>query len=443
MSAIGIIIGREFRERVMKKSFIISTILTPLLMVGIMVGTSFIMATNVGEAKRIAVVDRSGVIADSLTSTEVIAYEPTTRTPEELRAEQSNEQMYGFLVIGEDIIDNPSNVSLYSYSTSTMDVESSIARDIEEVIEQHRLKAYDIENLPQIMEEVEADVTLRSYKLGEEDEEDKESSSVLAFGLAYIFGFVMYMFVIIYGSMVMQGVIEEKSGKVLEVMVSTVRPYQLMMGKILGIASVAVLQFVIWMVIIFVGGSLVMQFMMPSDLVESAAAISAGTADMAAMEAAGVDPELAAMLANATDVGFLLRFFGSFLLYFLGGYLLYAAMFAAVGSAVDNVQDAQQFQTPITMPIIIGLVVMMFAMKEPHAPLSVWCSMIPFTSPIVMMARLPFDVPMWELALSLAILAATFIFMVWIAAKIYRIGIFMHGRKPSYKELWQWIRMKD
>ena len=442
MSAIGIIIGREFRERVMKKSFIISTILTPLLMVGIMVGTSFIMATNVGEAKRIAVVDRSGVIAPSLTSSESIAYEPTTQTPEELRAE-SDEQMYGFLVIGEDIVENPSNVALYSYSTSTMDVESAIARDIEEIIEQHRLKAYDIDNLPQIMEEVEADVTLRSYKLGEEDEEDKESSSVLAFGLAYIFGFVMYMFVIIYGSMVMQGVIEEKSGKVLEVMVSTVRPYQLMMGKILGIASVAVLQFVIWMVIIFVGGSLVMQFMMPTDLVESANAISAGTADLAAMEGAGVDPELAAMLANATDVGFLVRFFGSFLLYFLGGYLLYAAMFAAVGSAVDNIQDSQQFQTPITMPIIIGLVVMMFAMKEPHAPLSVWCSMIPFTSPIVMMARLPFDVPMWELLLSLAILAVTFIFMVWVAAKIYRIGIFMHGRKPSYKELWQWIKTKD
>ena len=442
MSAIGIIIGREFRERVMKKSFIISTILTPLLMVGIMVGTSFIMATNVGEAKRIAVVDRSGVIAPSLASTEVIVYEPTDRTPEELRAE-GDEQMYGFLVIGEDIVENPSNVSLYSYSTSTMEVESAIARDIEEVIEQHRLKAYDIENLPQIMDEVEADVTLRSYKLGEEDEEDKESSSVLAFGLSYIFGFVMYIFVIIYGSMVMQGVIEEKSGKVLEVMVATVRPYQLMMGKILGIASVAVLQFVIWIVIIFVGGTVVMQFMMPSELVESAAAISAGTADMAAMEGAGVDPEMAAMLANATDIGFLVRFFGSFLLYFLGGYLLYAAMFAAVGSAVDNVQDAQQFQTPITMPIIIGFIVMMFAMKEPHAPLSVWCSMIPFTSPIVMMARLPFDVPMWELALSLVILAASFAVMVWIAAKIYRIGIFMHGRKPSYKELWQWIRMKD
>ena len=442
MSAIGIIIGREFRERVMKKSFIISTILTPLLMVGIMVGTSFIMATNVGEAKHIAVVDRSGVIAPSLASTEVIVYEPTDRTPEELRAE-GDEQMYGFLVIGEDIVENPSNVSLYSYSTSTMEVESAIARDIEEVIEQHRLKAYDIENLPQIMDEVEADVTLRSYKLGEENEEDKESSSVLAFGLSYIFGFVMYIFVIIYGSMVMQGVIEEKSGKVLEVMVATVRPYQLMMGKILGIASVAVLQFVIWIVIIFVGGTVVMQFMMPSELVESAAAISAGTADMAAMEGAGVDPEMAAMLANATDIGFLVRFFGSFLLYFLGGYLLYAAMFAAVGSAVDNVQDAQQFQTPITMPIIIGFIVMMFAMKEPHAPLSVWCSMIPFTSPIVMMARLPFDVPMWELALSLVILAASFAVMVWIAAKIYRIGIFMHGRKPSYKELWQWIRMKD
>ena len=182
MSAIGIIIGREFRERVMKKSFIISTILTPLLMVGIMVGTSFIMASNVGEAKRIAVVDRSGVIAPSLTSTEVIAYEPTDRTPEELRSE-GGEQMYGFLVIGENVVETPSDVALYSYSTSTMEVESAIARDIEEIIEQHRLAAYDIENLPQIMAEVEADVTLRSYKLGEEDEEDKESSSVLAFGL--------------------------------------------------------------------------------------------------------------------------------------------------------------------------------------------------------------------------------------------------------------------
>ena len=442
MSAIGIIIGREFRERVMKKSFIISTILTPLLMVGIMVGTSFIMATNVGEAKRIAVVDRSGVIAPSLTSTDVIIYEPTDRTPEELRAE-SDEQMYGFLVIGEQIIDNPSDVSLYTYSTSTMDVESAIARDIEDVIEQTRLKTYDIENLPQIMAEVEADVTLRSYKIGAQDEDDKESSSVLAFGLAYVFGLMMYLFVMIYGSQVMQGVIEEKNSKVLEVMVATVRPYHLMMGKILGIASVAVLQFVIWIVIIFVGGSVVMQFLMPSELVESAAAISAGTADMAAMEGAGVDLELATMLANATDIGFLVRFFGSFLLYFLGGYLLYAAMFAAVGSAVDNVQDAQQFQTPITMPIIIGFVVMIFAMNEPHAPLSVWCSMIPFTSPIVMMARLPFDVPMWELLLSLALLAASFVFMVWAAAKIYRIGIFMHGRKPSYKELWQWIRMRD
>ena len=442
MSAIGIIIGREFRERVMKKSFIISTILTPLLMVGIMVGTSLIMATNVGEAKRIAVVDRSGVIAPSLTSTESIVYEPTDRTPEELRAE-SDEQMYGFLVIGEEIISNPSDVSLYTYSTSTMEVESDIARDIEEVIEQHRLKTYDIENLPQIMEEVEADVTLRSYKLGAQDEEDKESSSVLAFGLAYAFGLMMYLFVMLYGSQVMQGVIEEKNSKVLEVMVATVRPYQLMMGKILGIASVAVLQFVIWIVIIIVGGSVVMQFLMPTELVESAAAISAGTADMAAMEGAGVDLELAAMLANATDIGFLVRIFGSFLIYFLGGYLLYAAMFAAVGSAVDNVQDAQQFQTPITMPIIIGFVVMIFAMNEPHAQLSVWCSMIPFTSPIVMMARLPFDVPMWELVLSIVILAASFVFMVWAAAKIYRIGIFMHGRKPSYKELWQWIRMRD
>ncbi len=440
MSATGIIIGREFRERVMKKSFIITTILTPLLFVGIMVGTSLIMALNVGDAKHIAVVDRSGAIAPALVSTESIVYEPTDRTPEELRAEGS-EQLYGFLVVGENIVNDPADVALYSFSTSTMEVESSIANDIEAIIEDIRLRAYDIENLPQIMAEVKADVNLRSYKLGDEEQTDKESSSAFAFGLAYIFGFIMYMFVIIYGAMVMQGVIEEKSGKVLEVMVSTVRPYQLMMGKILGIASVAVLQFLIWVIIIFAAGTLVMRFMVPAELVEGAAAVSAGTADLSQMS--GVDPEVATILANATDFGFLLKFFGCFLLYFLGGYLLYAAMYAAVGSAVDNIQDTQQFQTPITLPIIIGLVVMIYAMKEPHAPLSVWCSMIPLTSPIVMMARLPFDVPTWQIILSLAILAASFAAMVWVAAKIYRIGIFMHGRKPSYKELYRWITMKD
>lgn len=440
MSATGIIIGREFRERVMKKSFIITTILTPLLFVGIMVGTSLIMALNVGDAKHIAVVDRSGAIAPALVSTESIVYEPTDRTPEELRAEGSD-QLYGFLVVGENIVNDPADVALYSFSTSTMEVESSIANDIEAIIEDIRLRAYDIENLPQIMAEVKADVNLRSYKLGDEEQTDKESSSAFAFGLAYIFGFIMYMFVIIYGAMVMQGVIEEKSGKVLEVMVSTVRPYQLMMGKILGIASVAVLQFLIWVIIIFAAGTLVMRFMVPAELVEGAAAVSAGTADLSQMS--GVDPEVATILANATDFGFLLKFFGCFLLYFLGGYLLYAAMYAAVGSAVDNIQDTQQFQTPITLPIIIGLVVMIYAMKEPHAPLSVWCSMIPLTSPIVMMARLPFDVPTWQIILSLAILAASFAAMVWVAAKIYRIGIFMHGRKPSYKELYRWITMKD
>ncbi len=440
MSATGIIIGREFRERVMKKSFIITTILTPLLFVGIMVGTSLIMALNVGDAKHIAVVDRSGAIAPALVSTESIVYEPTDRTPEELRAEGS-ERLYGFLVVGENIVDDPADVALYSFSTSTMEVESSIANDIEAIIEDIRLRAYDIENLPQIMAEVKADVNLRSYKLGDEEQTDKESSSAFAFGLAYIFGFIMYMFVIIYGAMVMQGVIEEKSSKVLEVMVSTVRPYQLMMGKIFGIASVAVLQFLIWVIIIFAAGTLVMQFMVPAELVEGAAAVSAGTADLSQMS--GVDPEIATILANATDFGFLLKFFGCFLLYFLGGYLLYAAMYAAVGSAVDNIQDTQQFQTPISLPIIIGLVVMIYAMKEPHAPLSVWCSMIPLTSPIVMMARLPFDVPTWQIILSLAILAASFAVMVWVAAKIYRIGIFMHGRKPSYKELYRWITMKD
>ena len=185
-----------------------------------------------------------------------------------------------------------------------------------------------------------------------------------------------------------------------------------------------------------------MRFLVPADVVASAAAASADTTAMTA-QMSGADSEIAAILANVMDVGFLVKFFGCFLIYFIGGYLLYAALYAAMGSAVDSMEEAQQFQTPVTLPVLLGFVVMMYAMKEPNASLVVWCSMIPFTSPVVMMARLPFDVPTWQIIVSVVILYVSFAGMVWMAAKIYRIGIFMHGRKPSYKDLYKWLRMKN
>jgi ABC-2 type transport system permease protein len=230
---------------------------------------------------------------------------------------------------------------------------------------------------------------------------------------------------------------------VLEVVVSSVSPFQLMMGKIIGIACVAVTQFVIWVAVIAVGGMLAVNAFVPADLLAAAQGASAGMSPemMAAMNGT-VDSDIVAALGNLLDVSYLVKMLGVFIIYFVGGYLLYAAAFAAVGSAVDNVQDAGQFQMPITLPIIFGLIGMVNAMNDPNGALSFWLSIIPFTSPMVMVARIPYGVPGWELGLSIALLVATFLIMVWLAGKIYRVGIFMYGKKPTFKELAKWITYK-
>ena len=250
---------------------------------------------------------------------------------------------------------------------------------------------------------------------------------------SYLFGFLIYMFVFMYGVMVMHGVIEEKNSRVLEIIVSSVRPFELMLGKILGIASVALVQFLIWVALILALGTAALHLLTPDALIRGAAV-------------PGVVPQMdagtLAAIRQVTDGGFLLKLFGGFLVYFVGGYLLYAAIFAAVGSAVDNVQDAQQLQMPATIPLVFAIVVMFTTMQNPNGTLSVWCSIIPFTSPIVMMARIPYGVPAWQLALSVALLYGSFLSMVWVAGKIYRVGIFMYGKKPGFAELYKWIKYK-
>jgi ABC-2 type transport system permease protein len=245
-------------------------------------------------------------------------------------------------------------------------------------------------------------------------------------------------------------VIEEKNSKVLEVVVSSVRPFQLMMGKIIGIALVAITQFVIWVAVIAVFSTAMIQFMVPADIVAAAQAgtpaaslaMQNGNTMVEAMTAVTDNPEAAAALGNLMDIGYLGKMLIVFLIYFAGGYLLYAAMFAAVGSAVDNAQDSQQFQMPVTLPLVLGLIGMFNAMQDPGGALAFWLSLIPFTSPMVMVARIPYGVPVWELALSIVLLAATFMLMVWLAGKIYRVGIFMSGKKPGFKELAKWITYK-
>ena len=438
MGKIGIIAGREFNERVRKKSFIITTILMPLFLVAMMFIPMLMVNMKSDTVREIYVVDDSGVIADKLQNNGSLRFIPSDMPLDEIK-EQSLD-IFGVLVIGNNVVEG-GGAQLYTYDSSTIDIESEISTQIKDIIETEKLKGYNIENLSEILASVETSVPL-SVKQFSESGEAKDSSSVVAIVAAYIFGFLIYMFVFLYGGMVMQGVIEEKSNKVLEVMVSSVKPFQLMMGKILGIASVALTQLLIWVVfIVVVGGGLMS--LLAGDMIEAAQAMSSGMPmDMSAMSGMVMDADMAAAINTLTDPAYLFRLIGGFIVYFIGGYLLYAAMFAAVGSAVDNEKDTQNLQTPISMPLILGLFVMLTAMQDPNSPLAVWCSIIPFTSPIVMVARLPYGVPAWELWTSIGVLFASFLAIVWFAGKIYRVGIFMYGKKPTFKELFKWMKYK-
>ncbi len=436
MSQIGIIIEREFNERVRKKSFIITTLLMPLLVVALMVAPSLVMVFATGDTRHVAVVDHSGMIAPSLENSSEVVFEPTDLSADEARTALTD--IFGVLEIGPDIMTNPNDVKLYTNTSSSMLVEENIRSQIADIIEREKLKKYDIHNLPEILKEVETTVILQTFRNDGEGDSEAQSS-VISTGIGFVLGMILYMFLIIYGGMVMQSVIEEKNSRVLEVMVSSVKPFDMMMGKILGVAAVAAVQVLIWGVLICGVSALAMPALIPSDIMQSVEAMQQGTLDMTQTD---MDVDMLRAIGTATDFGYLASIFVWLLLFIIGGYLLYSAIFAAIGSSVDSVQDAQQLQTPVMMPIIFSIIIMMTILNDPNSTLAVWCSYIPFTSPVVMMARIPSGVPVWQIAVSLVILYATFVAAVWFAAKIYRVGIFMYGKKPSFKELWKWVRYK-
>ncbi len=437
MGKIGIIIAREFNERVRKKSFIITTILMPLLMIGMMAAPTLMMLFAKGEQKELIVLDDSGVIAPRLTGDEELVFKSLECSLEDARADA---EVFGVLWVGADIVDNPNNVKLFTNSSSSVSLESNISSQMESIIEQERLKRYEIDNLEQIIKDVEANVSLTTYRndLQEEGKEDEEAtSSGVAYMLGLVLGMMLYMFLIIYGSMVMTSVIEEKGSRVLDVLVSSVKPFELMMGKILGVASVAVTQIAIWAVLVCGLSAAVLPQLMPEDMMQTIEAVEMGT--MTSAEA-GMDVDMLSAVSLATDPVRLVMMFVWLLLFLVGGFLFYSAMFAAVGSAVDSIQDANQLQTPITVPIILALIMAMSVFNDPGSPLAFWGSIIPFTSPVVMMARIPFGIPTWEIILSLVLLYLSVAAMAWVAGKIYRVGVFMHGKKPTFKELLSWIR---
>jgi ABC-2 type transport system permease protein len=449
MNKISVIIKREYITRVRKKSFIIMTILAPLLMASIIILPTVLMMNQAGDYKKIAVIEDNsdlfkGVIKN-MKDAEFV-YLDNTKV-EDLKNSFEKAGYYGILWISPELVNTPNAVELISKKQPPIGLLQHIENSLKKEIERQKLLAYKIDNLDDIMKNVETNVSVQTINI-DASGVVKKTSTGIAMALAYILGFLMYMLVFIFGAQVMRGVIEEKTSRVVEVIISSVKPVQLMMGKIVGIALVGLTQFLIW-IFLTIGIVTIVKTTMLSktNLTELTQTGSqslmaesqqiAGTA-----KAANSSPqfeEFSKMFNNITNQPWGLIII-CFIFYFITGYLLYASVFAAIGSAVDNETETQQFMLPVTIPIILALMVAMGTMQNPESPLAFWCSMIPLTSPIVMMARIPFGVPYWQIAVSMLIMLVTFAAFVWMAAKVYRTGILMYGKKTSWKEMWKWLR---
>lgn len=434
---LGIIVRREFMERVGKKSFIFTTLLMPVLMLLLMAMPALIAIFSTPSDKTVAVNDLSGYVMQVLKNAD-ISHLTFVSVDESADSALSNTDYYGVLSIPADIVEHPSSATLFLRESGSVETESTISELIRQAVRDQRMRAYDIENLNQILEETNVDVNLQTVRIDESGETENTSSAV-SFGIGMFMTFLLYMFLLMYGQLVMTSIIEEKNNRVLELVVSSVKPVYLMLGKIFGVGLVAIVQIVIWGVLLCAMSAFLLPALMPAEVTQQVAMFNAGEL---ATGAEALDPSLLNALSIFSSVGYIAKLFAFILIFLIGGFLFYASIFAAIGSAVDNIQDASQLTSFAVIPIIIGLVVGMTVGNDPNSTLAFWASLIPFTSPMVMLMRVPFGIPSWEIWLSVVVLYASFIAMVWLAAKIYRIGIFMYGKKPSMRDLIRWARYK-
>ena len=444
------IISREYMTRVRKKSFLLITFLGPIFFAAVCLLPAIIMNFTSEEKKNIALVDESGVILPRIQDTDLIDFNDYTGHSVDSLKTQMGDIDIIVSVSPLDTATRSVNVAAYAAKPISVDMKSAIASQIDDAIEDYRLTLYDMEDLKQIMEEVKSNVVVETLTVDEEGNEEVSSSEVYMI-ISLVLSMIIYMFIIMFSGMVMQSVIEEKASRVVEVLVSSVKATELMFGKIIGVACVAITQFFLWVVLTF-GLVTVISSVVGFDSMMSSATVQAE--QMTQMtEGLGMeeqmmpavtmpqDTELGAALTTLSSLNYGQLIFG-FIIYFILGYLLYASFFAAIGSAVENEADTQQLQLPVTIPLMIAFFIAFYAFKAPDSPIVFWGSMIPFTSPIVMLARIPFGVPTWELALSIGLLVATFIACGWASAKIYKIGVLMFGKKTSFKDLWNWLKQK-
>lgn len=440
MSKLKLIIEREFIAKVRNKSFIVMTFLSPLIMVGMGFLVYFLMKKNNEKVKEIVYIDNSGLFSkeDFKDSKTVHYLDFTSKGIEDTKKKVEQGNYYGALIIPkQDSLELlAKSIEFYSKDSPGMSLMNALENKIETKIRNQKLNDFGIDINKINASRIQSDIKMYNFS----GEESSKLINGLKIGVGAIAGYFLMMFVMIYGTSVMRSVIEEKTSRIIEVIVSSVKPFQLMLGKIIGNASAGLLQFFIWGILIFILGTLATSLLGINMAEMQTANLSAEQLE-AAKNVAGGD-KMQVLIQEVLRLP-LLKLFVLFIFYFLGGYMLYSSLFAAVGAAVDNETDTQQFMLPIMLPLILGVYVgFATVINDPHGPISVAFSHIPLTSPIVMLMRVPFGVTWTELAISMSLLLVTFMFMVWLAAKIYRVGILMYGKKPTYKDLYKWLKYK-
>lgn len=438
MSKIGLIIKREYLRRVSKKSFILLTFLTPFLFAALVFVPLWLSSIKGDEVHTIAILDSTGKYVPLFEDTETYRFIHSDQSMDTYK-QIPDKEIFAFLTITEDLLENPKAATLYSKKQIPGELNRLVNMTLKKQIESDKLATFNIPNLTEIIKESKINFNIQTIKWGD-DGSEKQSSSVVASITGVIFTMLIYMFIMIYGAMVMQGVMEEKTNRIIEIMISSVKPFDLMMGKIIGIGFVGLTQVFLWAImtlILITGGSFLIGGGIDNEMLQSGMALNTNP-NIAMMSAQQPSNEWIEMLGtiNFAEIGIL------FVVYFIGGYLLYSSLFAAIGSAVDSQKDTQQFMLPVTLLLVFALYAGIYSMENPDGPLAFWCSMIPFTSPIVMMVRMPFEVPLWQIVLSVGLLYICSIGFTWLSAKIYRVGILMYGKKPSIKEMIKWLRYK-
>ena len=454
---LGIVIQREYLNKVKKKSFLLTTFGVPILFAAMYALMIFIMLRTEGDSKRIAVIDNSGIVMEKLENTKQLTFKQIPETDPEAVKNRLGEYDADILLYISPLDSATKSVTATTYADKPMGMETAevIENRINDAVEAYRIDSYGIEGLDQILSDIHSNIHLTSYTVDEEGKETISQSEVFMI-ISMVLAMALYMFIAIFSGMVMTSVIEEKSSRVVEVLVSSVKATELMFGKIIGVALVALTQFLLWIVltglIIGVIGGIVGLDKITGGMDESRTQM---VQDMAGTDMGGATLDLQALtdttavaegptgmqavIGTLSSLNYT-EIIVSFLLFFLFGYLLYASLFAAIGSAVENEADTQQLQIPVTIPLLVGFFVAFYAFRAPESQLVWWFSMIPFTSPIVMLARLPFGVPTWELVLSIGLLVLTFVACAWASAKIYKVGILMYGKKSTFKDLWKWLK---